>query len=61
MYKLHGIMRQGTIDSALTSVRYPTLEEARVGARELLRDDRVLRTMIVWNEVPPRFAEWVER
>jgi hypothetical protein len=61
MYKLHGIMRQGTIDSALTSVRYATLEEARVGARELLRDARVLRTMIVWNEVPPRFAEWVER
>jgi hypothetical protein len=61
MYKLHGIIRQGTIDSALTSVRYATLEEARVGARELLRDDRVLRTMIVWNEVPPRFAEWVER
>ena len=61
MYKLHGIMRQGTIDSALTSVPYATLEEARVGARELLRDARVLRAMIVWNEVPPRFAEWVER
>jgi hypothetical protein len=58
---LHGIMRQGTIDSALTSVRYATLEEARASARELLRDDRVLRAMIVWNEVPPRFAEWVER
>jgi hypothetical protein len=39
MYKLHGIMRQGTIDSALTSVRYATLEEARAGARELLCDD----------------------
>jgi hypothetical protein len=37
------------------------LEEARAGARELLRDDRVLRAMIVWNEVPPRFVEWVER
>ena len=61
MYKLNGIMRQGTIDSALASVRYATLEEARAGARELLRDARVLRAMIVWNEVPPRFGEWVER
>jgi hypothetical protein len=54
-------MRQGTIDSSLSCVRYATLEEARAGARELLRDSRVLRAMIVWNEVPPRFVEWVER
>jgi len=25
------------------------------------RDDRVLRAMIVRNEVPPAFVEWVER
>ena len=61
MYRVHGIMRQGTIDSSLSCVRYATLEEARAGARELLRDARVLRAMIVWNEVPPRFVEWVER
>ena len=61
MYKLHGIMRQGTIDSSLASVRYATLEDARAGARQLLRDDRVLRAMIVWDEIPPRFAEWVDR
>jgi hypothetical protein len=46
MYKLNGIMRQGTIDSSLTSARYATLEEARAGARELLRDDRVLRAKL---------------
>src|SRR2546425_614095 len=34
MYKLHGIMRQGTIDSSLASVRYASLEEARAGARD---------------------------
>ena len=61
MYRLHGIMRQGTIDSSLASVRYATLEEARAGARELLRDARVLRAMIVWNKIPPRSVEWVER
>jgi hypothetical protein len=37
------------------------LEQARAGARELLRDARVLRAMIVWNETPSRFVEWVER
>ena len=61
MYKLHAIMRQGTIDSSLTSAPYATLEEARAGARERLRDARVLRAMIVWDEIPPRFAEWVDR
>ena len=61
MYNLHGSMRQGTIDSSLASVRYATLEEARAGPRELLRDARVLRAMIVWDEIPPRFAEWVDR
>ena len=54
-------MRQGTIDSSLTSARDATVEEARAGARQLLRDDRVLRAMIVSNEIPPRFVEWVER
>jgi hypothetical protein len=61
MFRLNGIARQGTINSPAIAVRYATLEEARVGARELLRDDRILRMMIVWNEIPPRFAEWVER
>jgi hypothetical protein len=37
------------------------MESARVGAAELLRDDRVLRVMVVRNEVPPAFVEWVER
>jgi hypothetical protein len=27
----------------------------------LLRDDRILRVMIVRNEVPPAFVEWVDR
>ena len=39
----------------------PAMESARVGAAELLRDDRVLRVMVVRNEVPPAFVEWVER
>jgi len=27
----------------------------------LLRDDRILRAMIVRDEIPPAFVEWVER
>ncbi|HEX7138988.1 MAG TPA: hypothetical protein VF219_14115 [Vicinamibacterales bacterium] len=41
--------------------RHETLEAARIGTATLFRDDRVLRTMIVRNEVPPAFVEWVER
>jgi len=31
------------------------------GIATLLLDDRILRVMIVRNEVPPAFVEWVER
>lgn len=41
--------------------RYPSVESARVGAAKLLREDRVLRVMIVHNVIPPAFAEWLER
>jgi len=55
-------MRRGTsTDLAAAWARYPTLEAARVGTTTLLRDDRVLRVMIVRNEIPPAYVEWVER
>jgi hypothetical protein len=41
--------------------RYATVEAARLGTSALLRDDRILRVMIVRNEVPPAFVEWAER
>jgi hypothetical protein len=40
---------------------YPTLEAARAGADALLRHERVARVMAVHDELPPRFAEWIER
>ena len=55
MYKLHGIMRQGTIDSALTSVRYDTLEEARAGARGLSRLIRGL-SILGWTRLRRQLA-----
>ena len=62
MFKLIATMRRGTAtDLAPARARYPTLEAARVGTTTLLHDDRVLRVMIVRNEIPPAFVEWVER
>jgi hypothetical protein len=62
MFKLIGTMRQGTAtDLAAAWARYPTVEAARIGTATLLRDARILRVMIVRNEVPPAFVEWAER
>jgi hypothetical protein len=62
MFKLIATMRRGS-SSGMPAAwdHYPAMESARVGAAELLRDDRVLRVMVVRNEVPPAFVEWVER
>jgi hypothetical protein len=62
MFKLIATMRRGTAtDLAAAWARYPTVEAARLGTATLLRDDRILRVMIVRNEVPPAFVEWAER
>lgn len=62
MFKLITTMRRGSSTNlAAAWARYPTLDAARAGMAILLRDDRVLRVMIVRNEVPPAFVEWVER
>jgi hypothetical protein len=41
--------------------RYASIEAARLGAAELLKEDRVLRVMVVRNEIPSAFVEWQER
>ncbi len=62
MFKLIATMRRGTATNlAAAWDRYPTVDAARAGTATLLRDDRVLRVMIVRNEIPPAFVEWVER
>ena len=61
-FRVRAIMRQGTAASLPgTWERYLTIEDARAGTRHLYHDDRVLRVMIVSDDVPPRFVEWVER
>ena len=62
MFKLVPTMRRGSSSGlAAAWARYPTVEAARLGIATLLRDDRVLRVMVVRNEIPPAFVEWVER
>ena len=62
MFRLITTMRRGSASGMPQAwVRYGAVEAARAGAAELLRDDRVLRVMVVKNEVPPSFVEWLER
>jgi hypothetical protein len=62
MFKLITTMRRGSsTDIAAAWARYPTVESARLGTAALLRDDRVLRVMVVRNEIPFAFVEWAER
>ena len=62
MFNLIATMRRGSASGMPQAwARYAAIETARAGAVELLRDDRVLRVMVVRNEIPPTFVEWVER
>lgn len=62
MFKLIATMRRGSATGVPAAwARYATVEAARLGSAALLRDDRVLRVMIVRNEIPTTFVEWTER
>jgi hypothetical protein len=43
------------------STRYASIEAARLAAAEMLKDDRLLRVMVVLNQIPSAFVEWQER
>ena len=61
-YRLLATMMQGTA-AALpeTWQTFRTVEEARIGAREMLHNHRVLRVAVVKDRIPLQFAEWVNR
>jgi hypothetical protein len=62
MFKLIATMRRGSSCMMPAAwAPYSLITAARAGAADLLRDDRVLRVMVVRSEVPPAFVEWVER
>ena len=55
-------MRRGSASGMPQAwARYASIETARAGAAELLREERVLRVMIVRNAVPGTFVEWIEK
>jgi hypothetical protein len=62
MFRLVTTMRRGSASGMPQAwARYASVEAARTGAAELLREDRVLRVMIVRDEIPLALVEWLER
>ena len=61
-FRLQANMRRGTGSSLHgTWSSYASVEDARLVAREMLRDDRVTHVTVVTATVPPPFVEWVNR
>jgi hypothetical protein len=61
-YRLLATMVQGTAAVLPEAWQpYGTVEEARIGAREMLHNHRVLRVAIVEDRIPARFVEWIGR
>ena len=62
MYKLVATMRRGSATALpQASACYASLKDARLGAAELLKEDRILKVMIVLSEIPGGYVEWVDR
>ena len=62
MFKLITTMKRGSASNLpLAWARYPSLEAARAGVTALMRNERVLRVMVVRNEIPAVFVEWSDR
>ena len=62
MFRLITTMRRDSSSGlAAAWIPYPTIEEARIGASVLLKEDRVLRVMVVRNDFQRTFVEWPER
>jgi hypothetical protein len=62
MFRLVPTMRRGSASGMPQAwARYASIEAARSGAAELLKEDRVLRVMVVRNEIPLAYVEWLER
>ncbi len=62
MFKLIPTVRGGSTNSPLVAMRYSTVDEARESSKQLIQESaRITRVMIVADEHPPRFVEWIER
>ena len=62
MFKLIPTVRGGSTNSPRVSARYATVDEARESSKQLIHESgRVTRVMIVADEQPARFVDWIER
>jgi hypothetical protein len=62
MFRLVATVRRGSVSGVAAAwAVYPTIEAARIGASVLLAEDRVVRVMIVLNQIPQTFVEWSPR
>ena len=62
MFRLVPTMRRGSASGMPQAwARYASVEAARAGGAELLKEDRVLRVMIVRNQIPLVYVEWLEQ
>jgi len=60
-FRLRAIMKQGTAASLPeTWEHYRSIEEARLSAKSMYHNDRVLRVMMVTDSAGS-FVEWIER
>jgi len=60
-FRLRPIMKQGTASGVTeTWEHYPSVEDARTGAKLMYQNDRVLRVMVVTDD-GGAFVEWIER
>lgn len=62
MFRLIPTMRRGSATALPeASAQYESIEDARLGAAALLREDRILKVMIVRNAFPGGYVEWIDR
>jgi hypothetical protein len=62
MFRLVTTVKRGSASDLPGSwLPYSTLEEARAAGDTLLRHERVARVMIVRDELPMAFVEWLDR
>jgi hypothetical protein len=62
MFRLLPTMRRGSATALPQAwARYGSIEAARIGAAELMREDRILKVMIVRGGVLGAYVEWIDR
>jgi hypothetical protein len=62
MFRLIPTMRRGSATALPeAAAHYASIEAARLGAAALLREERILKVMVVRNAFPGGYVEWIDR